>query len=92
MKSKLKAIELSGFMIWVISSLAFTVVLCQYLLPQDMKSNNLLKELVEVRAFFKRFFTVFFIAAIFLPIALGLYMWVIEADPSEFRNLQGRHW
>lgn len=90
MKSKLKPIELSGFMVWVISSLIFTVILCQYLLPQDMKANNLLKELVEVRGFFKRVMTVFLICAIMLPIALGLYMWVIETDPSEFRNLQGR--
>jgi hypothetical protein len=90
MKSKLKTMELVGFTIWICLSLIFTVILCQFIVPANLQANNLLKELVDFRGFPKRFLAVFISIVVLLPISVGCYMWVIETDPSDFRNFQGR--
>ena len=89
MKTKIKALELVGFTIWIIGSLLFTVILCQYILPENFKANNMLKELVEVRGFFKRVSAVLMASILLVALGVGVYMFAIEADPSDFTNFQG---
>lgn len=90
MKSKLKTMELVGFTIWICLSLIFTVYLCQFLMPADLQANNLLNELVEFRGFPKRVLTTLMTVMFLLPISIGCYMCVLETDPSDFSNFQGR--
>lgn len=90
MKTKIKALELVGFTVWIFCCLMFTIILCQFILPEDFQANNLLKELVEVRSFFKRTTVVIFGLVLLVPLPLAFHMLVIATDPSDFTNFQGK--
>jgi len=90
MKKAINKMELLGFTIWVSVTLVFTVIICQYILPEGMKATAIMNEIIQYRSFFKRLATVIFAAAIFLSLAITFWMCVIVTEPKDFINLQGK--
>ena len=86
---KINFMELLGFTIWVVMTLIITILITQYLMPENFSPNSLAHQIFQYRDFFKRIFTVLLSLVMLTPIAAVFVTFLQQTDPADFTNFQG---